>query len=84
MPYWGQCKGAAQVMLTRACTKLKIDPKISVHDLRRTFATRAAAAKMYPKHLQLILGHKDISTTMKYYVHEEQQSLLDAMTEVKL
>lgn len=84
LPYWGSCKGAAQMMLRRACEKLKIEPRIGVHDLRRTFATRCAAAKMYPKHLMLILGHKDISTTMRYYVHEEQQSLLDAMAEVKL
>lgn len=84
LPYWGQCKGAAYIMLKRACERLKIEPSIGVHDLRRTFATRCAAAKMYPKHLQLILGHRDISTTMRYYVHEERQSLLDAMTEVKL
>lgn len=83
-PYWGQCKGAAYISIKRACDRLKITPHIGIHDLRRTFATRMAAAKVYPKHLQLILGHRDISTTMKYYVHEERQSLADAMTEVKL
>lgn len=82
-PYWGQCKGAIQMTLRRTAKKLEIPP-VGPHDMRRTFATRCAQAKMYPKHLQLILGHKDISTTMKFYVHEEQQSLADALSEVTL
>lgn len=82
--YWGCHKKSFQKTLKRHCVKLKFDSPISIHDLRRTFATRCAAAKMYPRHLQLILGHKDISTTMRFYVHEEQRSLYDAITEVKL
>lgn len=36
--------------------------------LRGTFATRCAEAKIEPVVLKQILGHKDISVTMKYYV----------------
>lgn len=36
--------------------------------LRGTFATRCAEAKIAPVVLKQILGHKDISVTMKYYV----------------
>lgn len=82
--YFPQTKAAAQMTLKRGFKKLGIKPGVSVHDLRRTFATRCAAAKMYPRHLQLILGHTDVSTSMKYYVHEEQQSLADAISKVVL
>jgi integrase len=50
-----------------------------VHDLRRTFATRAARAGMWPGHLQKILGHHDIKVTLRFYTHLEQADLLHAM-----
>ena len=36
--------------------------------LRGTFATRCAQGKIAPAVLKEILGHSDISITMKYYV----------------
>ena len=41
---------------------------IHTHMLRGTFATRCAEAKIAPVVLKEILGHSDISITMKYYV----------------
>lgn len=41
---------------------------ISLYDFRHTFATRMAEAGMQPKTLQAIMGHSDISTSLKYYV----------------
>ena len=41
---------------------------IHTHMLRGTFATRCAEAKIAPIVLKQILGHKDIETTMKYYI----------------
>ena len=41
---------------------------VHTHMLRGTFATRCAEAKIEPVVLKQILGHKDISVTMKYYV----------------
>ena len=41
---------------------------IHTHMLRGTFATRCAEAKIAPVVLKQILGHKDITVTMKYYV----------------
>lgn len=41
---------------------------VHTHMLRGTFATRCAEAKVAPAVLKKILGHKDISVTMKYYV----------------
>ena len=41
---------------------------VHTHMLRETFATRCAEAKIAPVVLKQILGHKDITVTMKYYV----------------
>ena len=41
---------------------------VHTHMLRGTFATRCAEAKVALAVLKKILGHKDISVTMKYYV----------------
>jgi integrase len=38
------------------------------HDQRRTFATRCADADVNPMKLQSWMGHKDIKTTMTFYV----------------
>ena len=41
---------------------------IHTHMLRGTFATRCAESKIAPAVLKKILGHTDITVTMKYYV----------------
>lgn len=41
---------------------------IHTHMLRGTFATRCAEAKIAPVVLKEVLGHSDISITMKYYI----------------
>jgi len=83
-PYWAMHSSTPRMMLSRACEKLKIEPPISVHDLRRTFATRCADAELYPRHLQRILGHSNIETTMRFYVAQERVTLSDALEKVKL
>lgn len=52
------------------CYKGELIKKTDVytHMLRGTFATRCAEAKIAPVVLKQILGHKDITVTMKYYV----------------
>ena len=51
---------------TKGKTVKKSD--VHTHMLRGTFATRCAEAKIAPVVLKQILGHKDISVTMKYYI----------------
>ena len=48
--------------------KLVKKTDIHTHMLRGTFATRCAEAKIAPAVLKKILGHTDITVTMKYYV----------------
>lgn len=40
----------------------------SLYDFRHTFATRAAEAGMHQTALKAIMGHSDISITLKYYI----------------
>ena len=51
---------------TKGKTVKKTD--VHTHMLRGTFATRCAEAKIAPVVLKQILGHSDISITMKYYI----------------
>ena len=45
-----------------------IKTSVHTHLLRGTFATRCAEAKIAPIVLKNILGHSDITVTMKYYI----------------
>ena len=44
---------------------------VSFHGLRHTFATRCIEAGCDYKTLSEILGHADVSTTMRLYVHSD-------------
>lgn len=81
-PYFDVSRNTALMWLQRRCEKLAISPVITVHDLRRTFATRCAERGMWPTHLQKILGHTDIKITMQFYVHLEQKNLEDALAKI--
>ena len=63
-------------MLKRIAQKIGIEP-FSIHKLRHTFATRCMESGMKPKTLQKILGHSDITVTLNYYVHinDDQMAL---------
>ncbi len=58
---------------------------VRFHDLRRTFGTMCALNRVPPKTLQGWMGHKDIQTTMKYYVvspeefEQEEMKRLDVI-----
>ena len=47
--------------------------KITVHGFRHTFASLAFEAGLSLKEVQILLGHKDIQTTMNIYVHVSKQ-----------
>lgn len=81
--YWPIREGAAHDYLVYLCRRLKM-PRVTPHDFRRTFATRAAEKGMWPKHLQMILGHENITMTMRFYVALEQASLRDALIKAGL
>ena len=47
----------------------------SFHDLRHTFATKAALSGVAISDLQRILGHSKQSTTERFYLHDEEGRL---------
>lgn len=64
---------------TEAARKTKREPvllpHVSNHILRHTGCTRMAESGMDPKVLQTIMGHSDISVTMRVYNHVDQERL---------
>ncbi len=75
---------AYDISLKRICKNAGI-PKISMHTLRHTFATRCIESGMKPKTLQKILGHANISITMDLYVHvteEEKEKEMKRLEEI--
>jgi integrase len=50
----------------------------TAHDLRRTFGTRWAP-RVKPATLQLLMRHKSIETTMKYYVSQNADDVADEL-----
>ena len=50
----------------------------STHDLRRSFGTRWSA-KVKPATLQLLMRHKSIETTLKYYVAQDADDVADQL-----
>jgi integrase len=49
----------------KACRLARIE-NLRIHDLRRTFGTRAADDGAPLNAIQSVMGHKSITTTMKY------------------
>ena len=62
-------------ILKQLALKAEIDPhKVSPHKLRHSFATFLLRNGMNLKHIQDLLGHKDISTT-EIYTHLNTEGL---------
>lgn len=72
---------AYDAMLYKLCDRIGI-PRVSMHMLRHTFATRCIEAGMKPKTLQTILGHANISITMNLYVHTTEEEKIREMMNV--
>jgi integrase len=54
--------------------------KCSLYDFRHTFATKMAEAGMHQTALQAIMGHTDISITLKYYIGVTDNMMEQART----
>ncbi len=72
---------------TEAARKAQRDPvplpHISNHILRHTGCTRMAESGMDPKVLQTIMGHSDITVTMRIYKHVDQERIEKEMRKME-
>ncbi len=62
-------------------TSAKVCPRGCFHDLRKTFATRAASSGVPMHELQAHLGHSSITTTAEFYT-EVEDSAADRLRKV--
>jgi integrase len=68
---WTQIPWSIRKTLASAGKRVGLAP-FCVHDLRRTFATRAASAGYPMPMLKDVLGHASMETTSAYYVHVDR------------
>ncbi|MCR5565643.1 MAG: site-specific integrase [Clostridiales bacterium] len=58
-------------------------PNITPHVCRHTYCSNQAKAGMYPKTLQYLMGHSDISVTMNTYTHLGLEEAVDEMNRMQ-
>ena len=66
----------------KGLTELAFDADHVPYDLRHTFASLAVRAGWNVKMIQTVMGHADISTTMKHYAHlydDDQSRMLEML-----
>ena len=65
--------------LEAACTAAKIEPAISFHELRHTYAAQLAQVGVDLLTISKLLGHADTRITSRHYAHLADQSLRNAV-----
>lgn len=74
---WG--KNHQVRLLESACRQSKVDPPISFHELRHTFASSLAQAGVDLLTISKLLGHADTRITSRHYAHLCDESLRNAV-----
>lgn len=75
---------AVGTFLSDTLEKAEITTKITFHELRHTFATRASEYNSNIKSVSSILGHANTNVTLNVYTHdsqEAQQAVMQNMTD---
>lgn len=60
-----------------------VNPRLTPHCTRHTFATLSVNVGMKPENLQKIIGHADFSTTANIYVHKDFEILKEDMSKLR-
>ena len=68
-------ESSIQNILKNIKKRAGIDRDVSVHTFRKTFASRLYRKGLPPMSIALLLGHKDFSTTAKYYIQIDKDGL---------
>lgn len=67
--------------LYKILNKLSL-PQIGTHQLRHLFCTRLADNNIHPRVAQELMGHADISTTMKIYTKVRESKKVEAIKKI--
>lgn len=68
-------KCSIEKILRDVKNKTNIERKITVHTFRKTFASRLYRKGVQPMSIAVLLGHKDFTTTAKFYVDINKNDL---------
>ena len=75
-------KASIQGALQTLGKKAKLDKHITVHLFRKTLATFLADSGMPSEHICYILGHKQYSTTLRYYIKQSPYKIKDSYLKI--
>jgi integrase len=65
-----------------ACRTARVEPAISFHELRHTYASHLAQAGVDLLTISKLLGHADTRVTSRHYAHLADKTLADAVTKL--
>ena len=68
-----------QRRMEKGCSVAGIEPAVTFHELRDTFASHLVMAGVPLLTVSKLLGHKDVRTTEKYYAHLAPNHLKEAI-----
>lgn len=68
--------------LLQACTRARIAPAITFHDLRHTYASLLAQAGADLLTISKLLGHSDTRVTARHYAHLCEKTLANAVNKL--
>ena len=72
---------AGEIVKTARCNDEPIN--VNPHNLRHTFATWLARATSNVAMVQKVLGHENVNTTFRYYVHTSDHELAGATASLR-
>jgi integrase len=77
---WGKNHHVRPVI--EACKTAKVQPPISFHELRHTYASHLAQAGVDILTISKLLGHADTRVTSRHYAHLADKTLAQAVTKL--
>lgn len=81
---YGLTRSKVRGRFQRAAKVAALPPSLRIHDMRHAFGSQMAAAGVPIPHLQRIMGHQAIATTMRYAKHQPDDASRIAIERLEL